>query len=274
MAVLRLTDFQAKAIEYVLKLKNTLLCMKTGSGKTLVTLFAARALLKRKEVDKVVIACTKTSTSVFRTEFEEKLHKHVDVIEDGNKLLSFFSSNEKIAIIKHSMFETIGTDIHNIKEFKNAVKDTKILLIIDEAHNLSNDTGVKHKAFRNMSMFFDRIVLATATPYSSCLTQLYGLVHLIYPKLWSSKSRFIEDHIEQEIIRDFRTQKVVRVEKIRYKNLKMLREKLEKFTYFFYPPTKLKYIEHKVKLNDYTEYDDICKGVMTEEDLAKLEGKE
>lgn len=270
MAILKLTDFQAKAIEYVLRLKNTLLCMKTGSGKTLVTLFAARALLKRKEVDKVVIACTKTSTSVFRAEFEEKLHKEVNVTENANEFIDFFKSKNKIVIIKHSMLETIGTNIEYIKAMKSATKDVKVLLIVDEAHNLSNDTGIKHKALRNMSVFFTRIVLATATPYSSCLTQLYGLVHLIYPKLWSSKSRFIEDHIEQQIIRDFRTQKVVRVENIRYKNLKMLREKLKEFTYFFYPPTKLNYIEHKVKLDDYTEYDNICRGIMTEEDLARL----
>ena len=114
-------------------------------------------------------------------------------------------------------------------------------------------------------------MIMTATPYSSCLTQLYGIVHLINPTLWKSKTAFERDHIVEQVIKV--DGKVRRKEKIAYKNLKMLREKISPFTFFYYPKINLRFFDHKVQLKDYTDYDEICKGVLTVTELERLEGK-
>ena len=115
----------------------------------------------------------------------------------------------------------------------------------------------------------------TATPYSSCLSQFYGLIHLIYPKLWKSKRQFFDNYIEEIAIKDPRTHRIVRKEKVKYKNLKEFREKIEPFTYFYYPPIPLVHISHETKLSKehYNEYLEKCWGIMRDEDLEKLEKK-
>jgi hypothetical protein len=119
---------------------------------------------------------------------------------------------------------------------------------------------------------FDRVILMTATPYSSCLSQFYGLIHLIYPKLWKSKRQFFDNYIDEIAIKDPRTHRIVRKEKVRYKNLKEFREKIEPFTYFYYPAIPLVHKEVHTKLNEehYREYLDKCWGIMREEDMEKI----
>ena len=59
-------------------------------------------------------------------------------------------------------------------------------------------------------------------------------------------------------------------EKIAYKDLSDLRRRIAPFTFFYYPKIKLNYIYHNVKLPDYSEYDEICKGVLTDKELERL----
>ena len=124
--------------------------------------------------------------------------------------------------------------------------------------------------FRGALINFKRFgdTLATATPYSSCLSQLYGLVHLIYQKLWKNKREFFDRYIEEEQVMNWATGRT-RPEIIRYKDIGKLRKQLEPFSFFYYPPTKINYIEHKARFDSYAEYDELCKGLLEEKDLKK-----
>ena len=112
----------------------------------------------------------------------------------------------------------------------------------------------------------------TATPYSSCLSQFYCLIHLIYPTLWKSKRAFFNQFIDEIEIRDPRTRRVVRKEKVRYKNLDVFRKMIEPFTFFYYPSTPLVHTEHHCRLSEehYNEYLQKCWGIMREEDMEKI----
>ena len=152
------------------------------------------------------------------------------------------------------------------------------MCVIDEAHNLSNaegvgairsSCGVGHQCFERCRFMFTRISLLTATPYSSCLSQFYGLIHLIYPKLWAKPRDFWDNYIELKELKDWKTGKFLRYEKVAYKNLKQLRQLIEPFTYFYYPVAKLNFIEHKARLKSYDKYNDLVTGVITEEDIEK-----
>ena len=273
MATIKLRDYQEEAIKFALKVPKSIYCMRVGSGKTICAMFTLRALFKRKSIDKAVVACTKTAVSVFKEDFQEKAGINPVLIEKEEDFFNFLKGREKLCLIKHSMFDKLGNDALNIREVLKIQKENNlnIALVIDEAHKLQNPQGIQHEAFQRISSIFSNIYLYTATPYSSCLSQFYGLIHLIYPKLWKSKAQFFQNYIDEMTILDPRTHRVVRKEKVRYKNLKEFREKIEPFTYFYYPKINLVHIEHYTKLNDYTEYDKLCQGILSEEDKEKME---
>ena len=248
--------------------------MRVGSGKTVCAMFALRAFFKEKLIDKAVVACTKSSVPVFVEDFKEKANIDVPVIEDAEEFVNFFKGKDKVCVVKHSMFERAGNDITIVKKLEKIYDSgAKVALVIDEAHKMQNPEGVQHDAFFHIEEMFDRIILMTATPYSSCLSQFYGLIHLIYPKLWKSKREFFDNYIEEITIKDPRTYRVVRKEKVAYKNLKEFRKKIEPFTYFYYPPIPLQHYEHKCKLSEehYREYLRLCWGILRNEEKDKID---
>ena len=271
---IKLRDYQQEAVKFAKKVKKCLFCMRVGSGKTICAMFALRSFFKNKMIDKAVVACTKSSVPVFVEDFKEKADLDVRVIENESEFAEFFKSKEKVCIIKHSMFEKAGNDLITIKKLEKIYDSgLKVALVIDEAHKMQNPEGVQHDAYMHIEEMFDRVILMTATPYSSCLSQFYGLIHLIYPDLWKSKRQFYDRYIEEIIIRDPRTHRPVRKEKVAYRNLKEFREKIEPFTYFYYPKIPLQHCEHKCKLSKehYEEYLQKCWGCIDSETQEKIE---
>ena len=271
---IKLRDYQQEAVNFAKKVKKCLFCMRVGSGKTICAMFALRAFFREKLIDKAVVACTKSSVPVFVEDFKEKANIDVPVIEDPEDFVKFFKNKkDKVCVIKHSMFEKAGNDIITVKKLEQIYESgIKVALVIDEAHKMQNPEGVQHDAYFHIEEMFDRVILMTATPYSSCLSQFYGLIHLIYPKLWKSKREFFDNYIEEITIKDPRTFRVVRKEKVAYKNLKEFRKRIEPFTYFYYPAIPLVHISHETKLSEehYKHYLQLCWGIMKEEDLEKL----
>lgn len=271
---IKLFDFQIEAVKRAISSFYQLICVRTGGGKTIIAMTYANLLLKKNLSDKVVFACTVSASAAVHAEFEEKFDIDVPIYIETEQFLDFLrDSKKKICIIKHSMFEKLGKDQNIIDGIREILTENnaRVGLVVDEVHKLSNDKGLEHLAFMNIKFMFNRIMIMTATPYSSCLTQLYGIVHLINPTLWRSKTAFERDHIVEQVIKV--DGKVRKKEKIAYKNLKMLREKISPFTFFYYPKINLRFFDHKVQLKDYTEYDEICKGVLTVAELDRLEGK-
>ena len=274
MSKIVLRDYQKDAVRFTEKVDKSLLCMRVGSGKTVCAMFSLRNFFKKNLIDKAIVACTKSSVAVFKEDFKEKAGLKVGLVEDPYKLLDFLNSDEKVCIVKHSMFEKAGNDVYILKKLEELAKKLKVALVIDEAHKLQNPDGIAHEAYHHMSFLFDRVILLTATPYSSCLSQFYGLIHLIYPTLWKSKREFFNRYIDEVTILSPVTHRPVRKEKVRYKNLKEFRSLIEPFTYFYYPKVALVHKEHHTRLDSYTEYDNLCKGILSDvekEKLAKLE---
>ena len=84
---------------------------------------------------------------------------------------------------------------------------------------------------------------------------------------YASKNNFFDKHIEVRTYRDPRSKRVIRKEKVMYHHLKELRETLDEFTYFYYPPLDLHFKTYHTRLSDYTDYDALCIGILSKEDL-------
>lgn len=269
---IKLFDFQQEAVKKALSLYYMLLCVRVGGGKTLISMVYAKNLLKKNIVDKVIYACTVSAAVAVRGEFKEKGNIDIPQFEKAQDFLEWLRGDGKICVIKHSMFEKLGYDQDVIDQMREICEGPgkRLALIVDEAHKISNDTGIANSALKNIKFCFERLLCMTATPYQSDLEQIYGLLALLNPTLWKNKAEFKRKYIEEQTI--MVNGRVARREKIAYKNLANLREKMEPFTYFYYPKIKLNFYYHNVELKDYTEYDEICKGVLTAKDLEKLNG--
>ena len=276
---LKLRDYQEEAMKKIINVPYSLICVKAGKGKTLSSIFASRYMFKHHMIDKAVFSGTKTSITSFVREFN-KLGVSVKVIEKAEDFVEFICSDKKICVCKHHMFELIGKNQNFLTTIEKHITNNKvrIFLTIDEAHNLSSASGVGtmrsscgvgHACFERCRFMFTRVTLMTATPYSSCLSQFYGLIHLIYPLLWKKSKDFWDDYIELKELRDWKTGKFLRYEKVSYKNLKKLRSLVEPFTYFYYPVAKLHFVEHTASLKNYTRYNELVTGIMTQEDIDK-----
>lgn len=270
MARITLRDYQVEAVKFTLKVDKSLLCMRVGSGKTVCAMFALREMINRKQIDKAIVACTKSSVSVFKKDFLEKAGLDVPVYETESEIINFLRGKGKICIVKHSMFEKLGKDAMTIRilEEISMNEGVKVGLVIDEAHKIQNPEGVAQQAYHRIDFLFDKVIMLTATPYSSCLSQFWGLVCIIHPDLWPTKKSFFNRYIDEISIRDLRTHRVIRKEKVRYKNLKEFRSIIEPFTYFYYPPIPLVHVEHHTQLTHehLVEYDELIKGVLSKED--------
>ena len=263
MTKIQLRDYQEEAVKFAFRVKKALFCMRVGSGKTICAMFSLRALFLKKQIDKAIIACTKSSVSVFKEDFKDKAGMNVELIESADELVEFLKdSDRKICLVKHSMFEKAGNNIVTIKKLEQIAKVKKVCLIVDEAHKIQNPEGVAQEAYHRIDFLFDRVLLYTATPYSSCLSQFWGLICLIYPNLWPTKRKFFDRFIDEIAIHDPKTRKIIRKEKVRYRNLKEFRKAIELFTYFYYPVIPLVHIEHRTRLKDYTKYDELCKSTI------------
>lgn len=267
---IKLFEFQQEAVKRALNSLNYLLCVRVGGGKTLIAMFYAKLLRKKKLADKVAFACTVSAAVAVAGEFKDKIGLDVPQITTVDQYFNWLNNDEPVCIFKHSFFEKLGYDQGVIDDLDDFVEHSgkKVALVIDEAHKISNEKGIAHTAFQNIRFSFCRIIAMTATPWQSGLGQLFGTIRLVSPNCWKSRAAFTRDHIVQEVIRV--NGKVRRVETVAYQNLKKLREKIAPFTFFYYPKIPLNFIYHNVKLPDYTEYDEICKGVLTEKELERL----
>ena len=272
MAKITLRDYQKEAVKFAYRVKKALFCMRVGSGKTVCAMFSLRALFLNKQIDKAIIACTKSSVSVFKEDFKDKADMRIGLIENVDDLIDFLrDTKSKVCLIKHSMFEKAAKNLITIKKLEQIAKVKRVCLIVDEAHKIQNPEGVAQDAYHRIDFLFDRVLLYTATPYSSCLSQFWGLICLIHPKLWPTKRKFFDRFIDEISIHDPRTRKVIRKEKIRYRNLKEFRKAIEPFTYFYYPSIPLVHCEHHTRLEDYTEYDELCRDTIEGYKERKIE---
>ena len=267
---IKLFEFQQEAVKRALNSLNYLLCVRVGGGKTLIAMFYAKLLRKKKLADKIAFACTVSAAVAVAGEFKDKIGLDVPQITTVDQYFNWLNNDEPVCIFKHSFFEKLGYDQGVIDDLDDFVEHSgkKVALVIDEAHKISNEKGIAHTAFQNIRFSFCRIIAMTATPWQSGLSQLFGTIRLVSPNCWKSRAAFTRDHIVQEVVRV--NGKVRRVETVAYKNLKKLREKIAPFTFFYYPNIPFTFIHHNVRLPDYTEYDEICKGVLTEKELERL----
>lgn len=148
----KLKDYQQNAVNFMKHNRGLILYHSTGSGKTITSLMCVH-----QHPDKVIIIGSKSSNKSFNDDIKKlKL--------DPTKFI-FFTFAKIKKILKN-------TNTQNFDLFENKS------IIVDEAHNLRNET-TDNLLIINAIELSKRIILLTATPIINYITDLSVLVNIV-----------------------------------------------------------------------------------------------
>ena len=131
-----LKQYQKEAVEMAVKEDYNMICIQAGRGKSLVGAFYARVLFKHNLVDKIIYASTKTGVGSIKKAFTKRCGVPINQYDDPSDVMNFLISDEKVCVVKHSMFEKLGLD----ETYRSSLRTLmthhyqRIALVIDEAH--------------------------------------------------------------------------------------------------------------------------------------------
>jgi SNF2 family DNA or RNA helicase len=155
-----LREHQKRPAAYLLENDRLLAVHGTGTGKTLVAIFAAEIFIKNNTLDNV------SSPKVIFTappglirNFENNLAK-LDIIDENYQVLTY---NQLISLQKSGLYDGTNT-----------------LLIIDEAHNLRNPKSVKSTYMREAAYNSRKVLMLTATPFVNNFNDFVPIINMLY----------------------------------------------------------------------------------------------
>lgn len=160
------TTAQRNIIEYFNYVKSLLVCLSTGSGKTLVAYAISQCYLNKYPNNKVIVISPLTLTK----NFHKESNKFGGIIDDRYSFFSF----EK--------FLRLDKDCKKV-DCKNS------LLIIDEVHTLRNFTGKKYDSVMLCAIRSHKILLLTATPLVNSISDYISIINLLYQNYIINKER-------------------------------------------------------------------------------------
>ena len=110
---IKLFEFQQEAVKRALNSLNYLLCVRVGGGKTLIAMFYAKLLRKKKLADKIAFACTVSAAVAVAGEFKDKIGLDVPQITTVDQYFNWLNNDEPVCIFKHSFFHINIFQIHS-----------------------------------------------------------------------------------------------------------------------------------------------------------------
>jgi SWI/SNF-related matrix-associated actin-dependent regulator 1 of chromatin subfamily A len=161
-------NHQKEAIEKLVGSKRFILADDMGVGKTTSTIIAAL----ETNVKKILIICPASLKINWQREIENYSDRSTFICE-GKK----FSTEHDFVIINYDILK----NFHDPKDKDNSliVKSNFDLVILDEAHMISNAQAQRTKIINNFVKNIKRVWLLTGTPMTSRPMNYYNLLNII-----------------------------------------------------------------------------------------------
>lgn len=161
-------DHQKIAIEKLAGSKRFILADDMGLGKTTSTIIAALETGAKK----ILIVCPASLKINWQREIENYSNRPVFIAE-GKK----FSTDHDFVIINYDILK----NFHDTKEKENSLleKSNFDLVILDEAHMISNGQAQRTKIINSFVKKIDKVWLLTGTPMTSRPMNYYNLLNII-----------------------------------------------------------------------------------------------
>lgn len=196
----RLYDFQVEGIERMFSLNGALLADDMGLGKTPQLIETVKAL----GVNQVLVVCLATIKWNWQREIKKWWPEAtVQIIEgDTETRTAQLNSDAQFIIANYeSFFHQVEADDKKKKKGQKKMKvmlpglDKKRwpILILDEAQKIKDRKSNNTKAMKALRRQADRCYLATGTPILNKAQDLWSLLNLLFPKVFTSFWKFVEE---------------------------------------------------------------------------------
>jgi SWI/SNF-related matrix-associated actin-dependent regulator 1 of chromatin subfamily A len=195
----QLKNHQSGAARFLLASKKCILADDMGLGKSLSALSASYGGMFQK----ILIICPASLKTTWSKEISFFGETSISIIQGTDK--DKWDMSKKYTILNYDIFDKHGHEVAYrdvVDEFTGKIKkvrstDKKLiaeltsknplmladfdLVIMDEAHKLSNSTSNRYKAIRDFlqKSFIDNVYLLTGTPVSNNTKNLYNILSLI-----------------------------------------------------------------------------------------------
>ena len=161
---------QQEAIEKLVGSKRYILADDMGLGKTTSTIIAAL----ETGVKKILIICPASLKINWQREIENYTDRSTFIAE-GKK----FSTEHDFVIVNYDILKNFHDKDPRNREDSELIKGNFDLVILDEAHMVSNAQAQRTKIINNFVKDIKRVWLLTGTPMTSRPMNYYNLLHII-----------------------------------------------------------------------------------------------
>lgn len=172
--------------------RRILIADEVGLGKTIEAGHILLELFARREINRVLVVCTKTLREKWRDEMHEKFAFQFDLIK-SNDLINAFSGNvppeQYFGVITYNSFSTN-------KKLADLTKQHRLpfdLIILDEVQMIRNHKTKMYKALDPLIQDAGATVFLSATPINNKLEDLYNLLRLLDPRRYLDSRNFEND---------------------------------------------------------------------------------
>lgn len=161
-----------------------------GSGKTASVLGVLAYLKSKGDILNMVVVCPLNSFDSWINEYQETFGKAPRVFDSrlhpgSNALPAFFS--------EYATSDIVLINYQSLGKYEGALKRylvSKCLLVFDEAHYAKNWDTRRSEAARSVATGAARTLILTGTPMPNSYTDLYSLLHILFPDEYGSYFRY------------------------------------------------------------------------------------
>lgn len=263
---------QVDCVEFMLSRQGCILGAQCGIGKTLITSVANKVLLDMYNNVVSIIVCPVKALKAFRRELFDKLLLSIDVVGIiSTESTEYNLDTNRIIVCTDTQLDKLDRVTAELKS-----RNVPMILNVDEAHKLQDK---KSKYYQVMSSIRSRcsvVWLMTATPILNSLDSLYNIVNFSSPTFLGKKVDFdnyftLWELRDQYIKRGGKPQKIKVKEVYGYKNLDILRDKLNEIMIVRGKEYNLKFTALHCDLSDddYDTYKRVSSGILNFNDDAR-----
>ena len=188
-------EHQKKAIIKLVSNTKYILADDMGLGKTSSAIMAAINL----NLQKVLIICPASLKVNWRREIENYTKDTVGIVEGKNW------EDGKYIIINYDILKNFHS-LPKDSDKKTTILDSKFdLVIIDEAHYVSNGKAQRTKLVNNLTTKIDRLWLLSGTPMTSRPMNYYNLLKLVGSRVANNWINYVRRYCDgKQIFRGYR----------------------------------------------------------------------
>lgn len=187
-----LKPYQIPAVSHLVHVDGAANFSVPGSGKTSIVLSAYAILKSSSEIDKLVVIGPRSSFMPWEEEFFACFKRHPKrsrIVGSKNKRRILFNQADSSDLI----LLTYQMATNDKLELKNFLQRYKIMLVLDESHNIKRLEGGKWaEAILTLSPYAKRRVILSGTPVPNSLHDLWSQVTFLWPQepLLGSRENF------------------------------------------------------------------------------------